>query len=519
MLKMADNDKLNWMYEGSKSSLNREEYLLGKKIDANFERLQDEEKSAGPVYKVEHEILPGSVARRNLGHMQVDLARKIKEDPLFQIRKKEDQTVQDLMDNPLKRRQLEKLRAAETESSESKIKKKVKKKKSKKDLDQKLFAKMALLLQNGSDDSDGELSDEKHSKKKKKKKKHRKDSKQKRVNRSSSRSRSRSPIKTKKAKKKSRRHSSSSSSSSNSSSPDERALDHLKGNQTLFELSRQGSSGGRSAVGTKTDTAQPPVVRGEATRDTATRNTVTVGRAVAGKRRHTPRTGTAEIGTDTALETAPSAADTAQRRALDPAAEVLSGSSGPAAPRSRAHDPGADGEEAAGHAGQRPPAGSGARRERGQVRPRAGAGGARAAGPARRRPGDVCAEADARRRRPRHRRGPAQVEPLQHPALGRRHGQEFRAPLTAAAQVSRGLSPPPLPSPPTVRTGTEVPGAGPAGSPGLNSVPATGVFCSTTCFAPSDWESNSVIGSPQTRWRQGSRPAEKYPPWTVRLFY
>ena len=111
------------MYEGNKSTVNREEYLLGKKIDADFERLQQEEKGSGTVYKVEHEIFPGSVARRDLGHMQVDLARKIKEDPFFQIRKQEDQTVQELMDNPLKRRQLEKLRAAEAEASESQTKK------------------------------------------------------------------------------------------------------------------------------------------------------------------------------------------------------------------------------------------------------------------------------------------------------------------------------------------------------------------------------------------------------------
>ncbi|XP_037073188.1 pre-mRNA-splicing factor CWC25 homolog [Pollicipes pollicipes] len=154
---MAESDKLNWMYEGNKSTLNREEYLLGKQIDSNFERQQDEEKAAGPVYKVEHEILPGSVARRDLGQMQVDLARKIQEDPLFQIRKQEDQALQELMDNPIKRKQLEKLRKAEAEGEDGNKKKKHKKQEE--DIDKKLFAKMALLLQNGSESSDSDSDD------------------------------------------------------------------------------------------------------------------------------------------------------------------------------------------------------------------------------------------------------------------------------------------------------------------------------------------------------------------------
>ncbi|KAI1710595.1 pre-mRNA splicing factor domain-containing protein [Ditylenchus destructor] len=32
---------LEWMYEGPKSSINREDYLLGKKVDKNFELFSD----------------------------------------------------------------------------------------------------------------------------------------------------------------------------------------------------------------------------------------------------------------------------------------------------------------------------------------------------------------------------------------------------------------------------------------------------------------------------------------------
>lgn len=216
--------KMDWMYDGNKSTINREEYLLGKKIDSNFEKADADDKDQGPVYRVEHEILPGSVARRDIGQMQVDLKRKIKEDPLFQIRKQEDETMQELMENPIKRKQLEKLKRAEAEAEEDGKKKKKSKKNKAQNIDQKLFAKMSLLLQKDTGSRDPDKSDEKQSKKKckekkaKKKKSHRKEKKRRRQSsdESSSSDSSRSPSPQVKKRKKSRRKPSVSSDSSSS---------------------------------------------------------------------------------------------------------------------------------------------------------------------------------------------------------------------------------------------------------------------------------------------------------------
>ena len=59
------NKKLEWMYK-SGDLLNREEYLLGRSIDKNFERVDAEEKEAlvgVQVHKnhVEHECIPFSI--------------------------------------------------------------------------------------------------------------------------------------------------------------------------------------------------------------------------------------------------------------------------------------------------------------------------------------------------------------------------------------------------------------------------------------------------------------------------
>lgn len=63
-----DNDKkLEWMYKGPESSMNREEYLLGRSIDRKFEQNDAAEKEKAlvgvTVHKnhVEHECIPFSI--------------------------------------------------------------------------------------------------------------------------------------------------------------------------------------------------------------------------------------------------------------------------------------------------------------------------------------------------------------------------------------------------------------------------------------------------------------------------
>lgn len=38
---MSKDVSIGWMYEGAKGNVHREDYLLGKKVDKNFEKYSD----------------------------------------------------------------------------------------------------------------------------------------------------------------------------------------------------------------------------------------------------------------------------------------------------------------------------------------------------------------------------------------------------------------------------------------------------------------------------------------------
>jgi len=145
-----------WMYEGVNSAINKEEYLLGKKIGRNFEV----EGTAGQINAVEYDVAPPSIFASRATH-QVDLQRKLMEDPLVAIKKREVEDRKRLMDNPVKMKQLqEHLKSLEKKSKKSKKNKKEKKSKHKKrkkrrgsessdgsdaELDLKLLKKLAAM--------------------------------------------------------------------------------------------------------------------------------------------------------------------------------------------------------------------------------------------------------------------------------------------------------------------------------------------------------------------------------------
>lgn len=156
--------KLDWMYKGPGGHVSREEYLLGRKIDNSFEQLEkaeaeekvDDNTSAlqnKPVYTIEHEINPESVVRRESANVQVDMRRKLMEDPLLLIRQREEETKREITANPVKMKQLQQL-IASIKSKRKKTKKRKKKKKK--------------HSRNSSSSSDSD-SDDKRSRKKKKK--------------------------------------------------------------------------------------------------------------------------------------------------------------------------------------------------------------------------------------------------------------------------------------------------------------------------------------------------------------
>ncbi|XP_017891144.1 pre-mRNA-splicing factor CWC25 homolog isoform X2 [Ceratina calcarata] len=165
VIEKKDDKKLDWMYKGPNQMVDREDYLLGKPIDKSFEQLARVEKDVtaatqNPTSKnhVEHECIPPSL-RFFSGNEQVDLARKMQEDPLYAIKKKEMETRSQLLKNPVKLKQLQQLLEQQQEQSkkmktekkisknQTKRKRKDKKmKKRKEDIDSDDEAQLDLLL-------------------------------------------------------------------------------------------------------------------------------------------------------------------------------------------------------------------------------------------------------------------------------------------------------------------------------------------------------------------------------------
>ncbi|XP_047116869.1 pre-mRNA-splicing factor CWC25 homolog isoform X3 [Schistocerca piceifrons] len=114
VIEKKNEHKLEWMYKKPGELVDREEYLLGRSIDKTFEQIQESEKAAASSSSVvdinlaekaggEHSSFASLLAP------QVDLARKLQEDPLFAIRKKELETRSQILKNPVKLKKLQQL--------------------------------------------------------------------------------------------------------------------------------------------------------------------------------------------------------------------------------------------------------------------------------------------------------------------------------------------------------------------------------------------------------------------------
>lgn len=77
------DDRLDWMYQGPAGQVSRDEYLMGRPIDKQITD-QYEEPESGP--SAETGLLPGSIFNPTTPASNLDLAAKIREDPLFEIR-------------------------------------------------------------------------------------------------------------------------------------------------------------------------------------------------------------------------------------------------------------------------------------------------------------------------------------------------------------------------------------------------------------------------------------------------
>ena len=119
---MAGSDqKLNFIYDENSAKPKDEDYLLGKAVDSNYEK-----GTMGQINAVEYgklfnsvsfelkysfklflfvDCTPASIFSSKAEH-QVDIQRKLQEDPLIELRKTEVETRKRILDNPLKLREI-----------------------------------------------------------------------------------------------------------------------------------------------------------------------------------------------------------------------------------------------------------------------------------------------------------------------------------------------------------------------------------------------------------------------------
>lgn len=83
----------------------QEDYLLGKAIDKNYDETANAENDIPAVSR----RVVGSSMLASVGDVQVDLARKLREDPLLMVKERERAARAALLNNPVQRRKLAEL--------------------------------------------------------------------------------------------------------------------------------------------------------------------------------------------------------------------------------------------------------------------------------------------------------------------------------------------------------------------------------------------------------------------------
>ncbi|KAL8175717.1 UNVERIFIED_CONTAM: RNA-splicing factor, partial [Gekko kuhli] len=100
------DEKLDWMYQGPGGMVNREEYLMGRPVDKYvFQAMDDKEAGCSS----ETGLLPGSIFAPTGANSALDMASKIREDPLFMIRKREEEKKREVLNNPVKMKKIKEL--------------------------------------------------------------------------------------------------------------------------------------------------------------------------------------------------------------------------------------------------------------------------------------------------------------------------------------------------------------------------------------------------------------------------
>ncbi|CAN9510815.1 unnamed protein product [Ophioblennius macclurei] len=128
------DDRLDWMYQGAAGQVSRDEYLMGRPIDKQITD-QYEEPESGP--SAETGLLPGSIFNPATAASSLDMAAKIREDPLFEIRKREEAKKREVLTNPVKMKKIKEMLRQNLEKKEKKKKRKKEKKERRKEKKQR----------------------------------------------------------------------------------------------------------------------------------------------------------------------------------------------------------------------------------------------------------------------------------------------------------------------------------------------------------------------------------------------
>lgn len=145
------DDRLDWMYQGPAGQVSRDEYLLGRAIDKQITD-QYEEPESGP--SAETGLLPGSIFNPTTPASSLDLAAKIREDPLFEIRKREEEKKREVLTNPVKMKKIKEMLRQNLEKKDKKKKRKKDKKEKKGDKGRRREEKKHRRRSSSSDEED-----------------------------------------------------------------------------------------------------------------------------------------------------------------------------------------------------------------------------------------------------------------------------------------------------------------------------------------------------------------------------
>lgn len=147
------DDRLDWMYQGPAGQVSRDEYLLGRPIDKQITD-QYEEPESGP--SAETGLLPGSIFNPVTPASGLDLAAKIREDPLFQIRKREEEKKREVLTNPVQMKKIQEMLRRNLDKKDKKKKKKREKKEKRAEKERKKEKKQRRRSSSSSSSSEEE---------------------------------------------------------------------------------------------------------------------------------------------------------------------------------------------------------------------------------------------------------------------------------------------------------------------------------------------------------------------------